>query len=75
MNGFIKIEKKNAVSLNMQSTFPQGRNILITKLRVSLYSKDGKDFLLHQMHTLCIHWGITLNVDKTIITAFISGNR
>lgn len=39
------------------------------------YSKEGLQLLLNQLYDYCMKWGITVNIEKTVVMVFKSGNR
>ena len=39
------------------------------------YSKEGLQILLNNLHDYCTEWGISVNIDKTVVMVFKSGNR
>lgn len=39
------------------------------------YSKEGLQILLNNLHDYCTKWGISVNIDKTVVMVFKSGNR
>ena len=40
-----------------------------------LYTPEGLQSLLDQLHSYCDKWGISVNVDKTVVMVFKAGPR
>ena len=39
------------------------------------YTLEGLQSLLNQLHSYCDKWGISVNVDKTVVMVFKAGPR
>ena len=39
------------------------------------YTQDGLQCLINKLHDYCTKWGISVNIDKTVVMVFKKGNR